>query len=58
MAQRSSLREGDTLDDELTGLAGADGMFSVCGFGSLLSGERDRGGEGGARCCVVYVGTP
>jgi hypothetical protein len=37
--ESAPLREGQELDDSFSGLAGADGLFSVAGFGSLLSGR-------------------
>lgn len=35
----ATLRPGDELDEAFTGLAAADGLMTVAGFGSLLSGE-------------------
>jgi hypothetical protein len=41
-ARAAAPRTGDELDDAFTGLAGPGGVFTVAGFGSLLSGEPAR----------------
>jgi hypothetical protein len=52
MAVPAALRPGDELDEGFSGLAGDDGMMTVAGFGSLLSGA----GRGGALRCALGRG--